>query len=148
MDCKTCFFIGSRYATAAVQKPLGEAIERHILEYGVTEFVVGHYGNFDSEVMGALRKAKNRHPEVTLLLLIPYHPYDRPIYPPKDFDGTYYPESMECVPKRLDIMRANRYMVDHSDYLIAHIQGGGKSRDVVQYAVQREKSGMIHVESC
>lgn len=146
MDCKTCFFIGSRYATAAVQKPLGEAIERHILEYGVTEFVVGHYGNFDSEVMGALRKAKKRHPEVTLLLLIPYHPHDRPIYLPKDFDSTYYPEGMERVPKRLAIIRANRYMVDHSDYLIAHIRGVGKSRDLVQYALRREKRGMIHVE--
>lgn len=146
MKEKTCFFIGSRYATSELQKPLDEAIERHIVEYGVTEFVVGHYGNFDMEVIGALRRAKKRHPEVTLLLLIPYHPHDRPIEPPEDFDGTYYPEGMERVPKRLAIVRANRYMVEHSGYLIAYVHGVGKSRDLTEYAQRREKRGLIHVE--
>jgi len=142
----TCFFIGSRYATDVVQKPLDKAIERHIVEYGVTEFVVGHYGNFDGEVIGALQRAKKYHPEVALLLLVPYHPYDRPIDPPKGFDGTYYPEGMERVPKRLAIVRANRFMVDHSDYLITYIHGVGKSRDLAEYARRREKRGLIHVE--
>lgn len=142
----TCFFIGSRYATSAVQKPLDEAIERHIVEYGVEEFVVGHYGSFDLEVIAALRRAKKRHPEVTLLLLTPYHPHDRPIEPPEGFDGTYYPEGMERVPKKLAIIRADRYVVDHSDYLIAYIHGVGRSRDLAEYARRREKRGSIHVE--
>lgn len=146
MKEKTCFFIGSRFATSAVQKPLDEAIERHIAEYGVTEFVVGHYGSFDLEVIGALRRAKKRHPEMTLLLLLPYHPYDRPIDPPAGFDGTCYPEGLERVPKRLAIVRANRYMVDHSGYLIAYIHGVGNSRDLAQYAKKREARGLIHVE--
>lgn len=142
----TCFFIGSRYAASEVRKPLDEAIERHIVEYGVNEFVVGHYGNFDMEVIGALRRAKKRHPEVTLYLLIPYHPQDRPVDPPKDFDGTFYPEGMERVPPKLAILRANRYMVDHSDYLIAYIHGVGKSRDLTEYAQRREMRGLIQVE--
>lgn len=146
MERKTCFFIGSRYAASEVRKPLDKVIERHIVEYGATEFVVGHYGNFDMEVIGALRRAKKRHPEVALLLLIPYHPHDRPIDPPKDFDGTFYPEGMERVPPKLAIIRANRYMVDHSDYLIAYIHGVGKSRDLAEYAQRRAEKGMIHVE--
>ena len=31
-----------------------ETIERHITEYGVSEFVVGRYGNFDRLVIRAL----------------------------------------------------------------------------------------------
>jgi len=146
MEGKTCFFIGSRYATSVVQKPLDEAIERHIVNYGVTEFVVGHYGNFDLEVIGALRRAKKHYPKITLFLLIPYHPHDRPVEAPEGFDGTYYPEGMERVPKRLAIVRANHYMVDHSDYLIAYICGVGKSRDLMEYAKRREAQGLIHVE--
>jgi len=142
----TCFFIGSRYATSVVRKPLDEAIERHIVDYGVTEFVVGHYGGFDLEVIGALRRAKKRHPGITLLLLIPYHPHDRPVEAPEGFDGTYYPEGMERVPKRLAIIRANRYMVEHSGYLIAYINGVGKSRDLAEYAKRREARGLICVE--
>ncbi len=48
------------------------------------------------------------------------HPFDRPIPTPPGFDGTFYPPGMETVPKRAAIVRANRYMVDHSDYLIAY----------------------------
>lgn len=142
----TCFFIGSRYASEAIRRPLDEAIERHIVEYGVDEFVVGHYGSFDLEAIGALRRAKRRHPEIVLLLLIPYHPHDRPIETPKDFDGTFYPEGMEQVPKRLAILRADRYMVDHSDHLIAHVRYGGNSRDLVDHARRRERRGLIRVE--
>ena len=42
----TCFFLGSRHANSSLSPLLDEAIERHIVEYGVTEFVVGHYGKF------------------------------------------------------------------------------------------------------
>ena len=55
---KTCFFIGHRNAPESLTPLLDEAIERHITEYGVAEFVVGHYGNFDMMVAGAVRRAK------------------------------------------------------------------------------------------
>lgn len=146
MPERTCFFIGSRDAADTVRRPLEAAIERHIQNYGVTRFVVGHYGKFDAQAAAALRQAKKRHPQVTLLLLIPYHPSEQPVPPPRDFNGTYYPEGMEQVPKKLAILRANRYMVDHSDYLIAYLHGSGNSRDLVQYARQRELQGLIRGE--
>lgn len=49
------------------------------MEYGVTEFFVGHYGRFDALAAHAVKDAKKRHLEVTLMLLLPYHPFDRPI---------------------------------------------------------------------
>ena len=42
-----CFFIGHREAGSELIPALTEAVERHITEYGVTSFIVGHYGNFD-----------------------------------------------------------------------------------------------------
>lgn len=47
MNEKTCFFIGSRHATDSIKEQLVEAVEKHITEYGVTTFTVGHYGLFD-----------------------------------------------------------------------------------------------------
>ena len=44
---KTCFFIGHRETSERVLPALTQEVERHITEYGVTEFVVGHYGGFD-----------------------------------------------------------------------------------------------------
>lgn len=115
---------------------LTEAVERHIVEYGVTEFVVGHYGAFDRMAARVVREAKQRHPEVSLTLLLPYY---RPEKIDGEWDGIFYPPGMETVPKRLAIVRANRYMADHCDHLIAYAKYPGNSREVMEYARGREK---------
>ena len=90
--------------------------------------------------------SKKRHPEVTLTLLLPYHPYDRPTPTPSGFDRTFYPPEMETVPKRAAIIRANRYMVDHSQYLIAYAwHPASNALDLAQYAQRQEKQGRIKV---
>lgn len=49
--------------------------------------------------------------------------------------GTYYPPNMERVPRRVAIVRANRYMVDHVDYLIAYAwHPASNARELVEYA--------------
>lgn len=115
-------------------EPLAEAVERHIIEFGVTEFVVGQYGIFDRMAARVVRKAKQRHPEVSLVLLLPYY---RPEKINGEWDGMFYPPGMEKVPKRLAIVRANRYMLDYCDYLIAYAKYPGNSRDVMEYAKKR-----------
>lgn len=146
MDRKTCFFIGHREASEDIFPQLSTEIERHITEYGVTDFVVGRYGRFDSMAARCVKAAKKRHPEVTLTLLLPYHPYDRPTPTPPGFDGTFYPPGMETVPKRAAIVRANRYMVEHSDYLIAYVRHSvGNAWELVEYAQIREKRGRIKI---
>lgn len=47
MKYKSCFFIGHREAVTEILPALEDAVEKHISEYGVTEFIVGHYGGFD-----------------------------------------------------------------------------------------------------
>lgn len=141
-----CFFIGHREAPDGLLSEISAEIERHITEYGVTDFVVGGYGRFDTLAAKCVKEAKRCHPEVTLLLLLPYHPYDRPTPTPPGFDGTFYPPGMETVPKRAAIIRANRYMVDHSDYLIAYVwHPASNARELVEYARRREKQGDIKV---
>ena len=74
MQCKSCFFIGHREAGPDILPALEDTIEKHISEYGVTEFIVGHYGGFDRLAARAVISAKKCYPEVRLLMLIPYHP--------------------------------------------------------------------------
>ena len=115
MDTKSCFFIGHREASEEIYPALYAAVEQHIVEYGVTEFIVGHYGGFDRLAASAVKEAKRFYPEVKLTLLLPYHPAERPIPTPDGFDGTFYPPGMESVPRKAAIIRANRYVVDHFD---------------------------------
>ena len=144
MDTKTCFFIGHREASEEIYPALYAAVEQHILEYGVTEFIVGHYGGFDRLATSAVKEAKHFYPEVKLTLLLPYHPAERSISTLDGFDGTFYPPGMESVPRKAAIIRANRYVVDHVDYLIAYVwHPASNARELAEYAESREKKGSL-----
>lgn len=135
---KSCFFIGHREASDELLPVLKSAIEQHIEEYGVTEFVVGGYGGFDRQATVALIAAKQKHPEITLLRLTPYHPAERQVVLPESFDGIYYPDGMEKVPRRLAIVRANRYAIDRVGYLIAYVRHPGSNAcGLVDYATNK-----------
>lgn len=140
---KSCFFIGYREASSEILPALRATIEQHIVEYGVTEFVVGHYGGFDRIAAKAVIDAKKQHSEITLSMLIPYHPSERPIELPPGFDNTFYPPGMEKVPRRLAIVQANRYVVEHVDYLIAYVwHPASNARELMEYANRRDTIGI------
>ena len=143
---KSCFFIGHREASDKIYAELKAAVEHHIAEFGVTEFVVGHYGGFDRLAARAVMEAKRSHPEVTLLMLLPYHPSVQRVDVPDFFDGTYYPEGMESVPRRLAIVRANRCMADQCDYLIAYVwHPASNAKNLLEYARRRQKKGELSI---
>lgn len=108
---------------------------------------MGRYGHFDYLAAQAVIEAKTHHPDVRLVYLRPYHPAERPIETPKGFDSSFYPFLTEKIPKRLAIVRANRYMIDNSDYLIAYAWRPGNAREFLEYAQSREERGRIHVEN-
>lgn len=139
----TCFFIGHRDAPEDIYAKLREAVADHITEHGVTDFVVGHYGRFDSMAARAVREEKVRYPEVTLTLLLPYYPYT---YDTDKYDGSFYPPGMEAVPKPYAIVRANQYMLRHSEYLICYCRGyPGNTRALVETALRRQAAGLLSV---
>lgn len=141
---KSCFFIGHREASAEILPALRKAVEQHIVEYGVTDFIVGHYGGFDRIAAKAVTAAKERHPEIKLSMLIPYHPAEQPVELPSGFDNTFYPPGMENVPRKLAIIRANRYVIDHVDYLIAYVwHPASNARNLLEYARKRERKNLL-----
>lgn len=146
MNRRSCFFIGHREANEEIYANLQAVVEQHIVEYGVTEFIVGHYGGFDRLAAKAVVEAKIAHPEITLTLLLPYHPEECHTAVPEGFDGTYYPPGMERIPRRIAIVRANQYMVDHVDYLIAYAwHPASNARELVEYAYKRAAVQNIQV---
>ena len=142
---KRCFVMGHSDAPIKLLPDLSAEIERHITEYGVTEFLVGSYGSFDSLAAKALEDAKKCCSEVTLTLLLAYHPGMRSKKLPEGFDGSLYPPDMEKVPKRLAIVRANHYAVDSSSFMIAYAWKPGNTKKIVEYAQGRERRGQIQI---
>ena len=103
----SCFFIGHREADERLLPRLELEIERLIKEERVRYFYVGGYGGFDQIAATAVKRAKKKYPEITLMLVLPYHPAERPIEKPPGYDGTYYPEDMEKTPRLFAIVKAN-----------------------------------------
>ena len=134
---RSCFFIGHRHAEERIYEKLLTAIDTHISAYGVTDFLVGHYGDFDRMAARAVAEARRTHPGISLIMLLAYYPVDRAFCVTTFFDGTFYPPGMEFCPKRYAIVRANQYAIERSDYLIAYVTGVGKSRDFLSYAERK-----------
>lgn len=146
MNGKLCFFIGHRDANDEIFPLLAAEVNRHISTLGVTEFIVGHYGHFDRLAAKAVIKAKQTNASLHLYLLLPYHPWERPIDTPDGFDGTVYPPDMESVPRRFAIVRANRYMVDHTDFLIAYgWRPGSNAKKLLDYGKRRQAKGLLQI---
>lgn len=141
---KSCFFIGHREAPVEIKQALDEAIELHIRDYGVLDYCVGNYGQYDRMAQNALARAKKRHPDIRIHMLIPYHPSERTPHLPAGFDDTFYPPGMETVPRSAAIARANRYIADTSDYIIAYVwHTASNARPILEHA---EKRG-AHIEN-
>ena len=94
----SCFFIGHREADERLLPVLHSAIRRLIEEESVTEFYVGGYSGFDRIAGTAVKQIKAEYPHVTLRMVIPYHPAERPVEAPDCYDETYYPDGLEGVP--------------------------------------------------
>ena len=143
---KSCFFIGHREAGERLFPQLQKILECLITEDNVAFFYVGGYGGFDRIAGRAVKEAKEKYPDITLNLVLPYHPAERPMETPYGFDGTFYPDGLENVPRRFSIVRANKRMVDTSDWLVCYVRhGASNSRNLLEYAQRREKKDQIHI---
>jgi hypothetical protein len=143
---KSCFFIGHREADERLLPRLEMVVARLIREENVRYFYVGGYGGFDRLAAAAVRRMKQKYPDITLMLVLPYHPAERPTEAPDGFDGTYHPEGLESTPKRYAIVRANRIMVDTCDWLVCYVRhGASNSRKLLDYAEHLNNMGLIQI---
>ena len=141
---KKCFFIGHRDCPDELFMEIQQAIERCISKYDICEFIVGRYGKFDYLAAKCVMEVKKKYPHIVLTMLLSYFPVERRTDIPKGFDGSLYPKGLESVPKRVAIVRANRYAVDHADALIAYVwHTASNARNLLEYAEKKaEHSGL------
>ena len=146
MNGKSCFFIGHREADERLLSRLELTIERLIAEENVRYFYVGGYGGFDRTAATAVKRAKQKYPDITLMLVLPYHPAERAIPTPDGFDGTYHPGRLENTPRRYAIVRTDQIMVNTCDWLVCYVRhGASNSKNLLEYARRREKKGLIQI---
>ena len=140
--------MGHREADERLLPRLELVIDRLITEEEVRYFYVGGYGGFDRIAAATVKRAKQKYPDTTLMLVLPYHPAERAIPTPDGFDGTYHPEGLGKTPRRYAIVHTNQIMVDTCDWLVCYVRhGASNSRNLLEYARRREKKGIIAIEN-
>ena len=122
------------------------AAERHYQEHRIRTFIVGNRGKFDGYAATAIKSLKQRHGDISLLLLLAYHPGERTVDLTEGFDNSYYPP-LENVPRQYAIVRANKHMVDTADSIICYVKHIGNTRNLLEYAQRRQKKEGIIIEN-
>lgn len=115
-----------------------------LIQQGADEFFLGGYGHFDFLCASVLREMKKDHPQIRLVLVLPYlnssmltEGYDETVYPP-----------LESVPKRYAIVRRNEWMIRESDIVVAYvIRGFGGAARTLDYARRKKKPIICYTES-
>lgn len=146
MDNKVCFMFGHATTPYDALPMIEAAAERQYQEQGIRTFIVGNRGNFDSYAATAIKHLKRKYNDISLLLLLAYHPAERPVHLTEGFDNSYYPP-LENVPRQYAIVRANKYMIDTADSIICYVNQIGNTRKLLEQAQKRQKKEGIPIEN-
>ena len=136
----TCCFFGHNDAPSTIMSKLEETIEKLISEQGANNFLVGNQGQFDSMVLAALRRLKNKYPEISYNVVLAYMPTEKGEWNPYEYWETMLPEGLEAVHPRYAISKRNEWMVNESDVVICYVthSWGGAAR----YVEMAERKGL------
>ncbi|MBE6981643.1 MAG: hypothetical protein E7437_04900 [Ruminococcaceae bacterium] len=143
---KSCFMFGHADTPYSILPQIEAAVEMQYSQYGIRHFYVGSRGSFDALAATAVKRAKTRHPDIYLYLLLAYHPADRPVTLTDGFDGSYYPP-LESVPRSYSIVRANRHMTQNTDSIICYVKHVGNSRNLLEYAQKQQAKRKLIIEN-
>ena len=116
---KTCCFFGHREVTHNIKDKLIAIIEKLITEDGVTEFYVGHQGQFDNMVYSVLKELKAKYPQIRYTVVLAYMPdeYIKDVYG----NDTLFPDGLENTPKKFAISKRNDWMIQQSGFAVCYV---------------------------
>ena len=135
---KACTFFGHRELYENLESVLFQAIKNLIVHENVDTFYVGNQGQFDSLVHRVLKNLEKKYP-IHYAVVLAYMPTNKTEY--DNLSDTMLPEGLETVHPRYAIDRRNKWMIDHSDYVIAYVthSWGGAAK----YASLAKRKGKI-----
>lgn len=140
-----CTFCGHRHiygSYKAVQQECYTTVENLIKTSDVDCFLIGNYGDFDSIAASVCLSLKKQYPHITVSLVLPYYrphldDFTKERY--NRFDYVITPE-FEETPHKYRIIKANEYMVDRADTLIAYVKYGGGAEKTLKYAKKQNRT--------
>lgn len=134
-----CCFFGHGDAPQYIAPQIEAAVEKLIQSKMANEFLVGNQGQFDRMALAVLRSMKERYPQITYRVVLPYMPKSGDTGSGYADGETLLPEGIECVHPRYAISWRNKWLVEQSDLVICYVthSWGG----AVQFVKLAERKG-------
>lgn len=83
---------GHKDAPSSIYEKLEEAVEKLIIDKGVTSFPVGNQGQFDGMVLRTLRRMKEKYPYISYNIALAYMPTEKEGWTLYEYGETMLPE--------------------------------------------------------
>ena len=147
---RVCTFCGHSkiYSPYEDIKAATQQIVSGLIQDGYDCFLVGNYGPFDRLAASVCLILKREYPSIGVNLVVPYYQPQLDSYEKEyhaRFDDVIVP-ALESTPYQYRIVRANEYMVDRADTIVAYVNASiGGAAKTLAYA-ERKKKRIIHVE--
>ena len=135
---KACTFFGHRELFENLESALYQAIENLIVHESVDTFYVGNHGQFDALVRRVLKNLEKKY-SIHYAVVLAYMPTGKNEY--EDISDTMLPEGLESVHPRYAIDRRNKWMIDHSNFVITYVtHSWGGAAKYVSLAERKSKT--------
>lgn len=141
---KICCFAGHSklYGVEEIYEKLIAVIENLVKTEGINEFWVGNYGAFDRLCAGAVRKLKEKYPQIRLALIIPYLTCEinenKDLYR-RNYDDILIADIPQNTPQKIQIIKNNEYMANNSQILVCYVKHSfGGAAKTAEYARKRK----------
>ena len=135
----SCTFFGHRNSPTHIKSDIRAAIVHLIEDEGVYNFYVGNQGGFDSMALHILRELAGVYPELRYSVVLAYHPTQTNMSPTILAEETILPEEVAACHPKFAIDKRNRWMVEHSDFVIAFARYSGGAKKFVELAQKKGK---------
>lgn len=116
-----CTFFGHRDCPSSIRPRLRDTLIDLIEHHSVDMFYVGRQGAFDAMVRSVLKELILEYPHIRYAVVLERIPGKRNESDPRDYSDTMLPEGIENVHPRYAIPWRNKWMLNHSDYVVTHI---------------------------
>ena len=129
-----CTFFGHGDSPDGLFLILKDTIVNLLIHHQVTVFYVGTHGNFDTMAYRAVKELQVEYPEIRVYRVLAYMPKE-------EIADSILPEGIELMHPKYAISWRNKWMLDHTDYVIAyttHNYGGA-----AKYVKQAEKESKL-----
>ena len=150
---KICAFLGNDYdfmrgrkrerrPDYALKEKIKEQIINLINNENVTKFLVGEIGGFETDAYDAVLEVQKSFPQIKIILVISQitelNEINRIapdlIREKRGFDEFILPDKCATGYKKLGIVYRNRYIIEHTDFIIAYNRWHGKAYDFCKQA--------------